>query len=118
MIKIKRAYDKPETGDGRRILIDRLWPRGVAKAGAGIDEWLKDLGPTTELRRWFGHEPAKWAEFRQRYLAELASADKKTLLEQIARIARQSTVTLVYAARDTEHNNARVLADLIVTLMK
>ena len=84
MLKIKRAYAKPDPADGRRILVDRLWPRGVSKAEAGLAEWLKELGPSTELRQWFGHEPAKWAEFRQRYLRELAAPAPKALLAKIA----------------------------------
>jgi uncharacterized protein YeaO (DUF488 family) len=118
MLKTKRAYDKSEPGDGRRILVDRLWPRGVTKAAAGVDEWLKDLGPSTELRKWFGHQPEKWEEFKKRYIQELLEADKKALLEKIAGVARHSNVTLVYAAKDTEYNNAKVLADLIAKMQK
>jgi uncharacterized protein YeaO (DUF488 family) len=118
MLKIKRAYDKPESTDGKRILIDRLWPRGVSKAEAGIDEWLKDLGPSTELRKWFGHDPEKWEEFRKRYIKELSAPDKVALMENIARAAGHASVTLVYSARDTEHSDVKVLEELITKIMK
>ena len=118
MLKIKRAYEKPTPDDGRRILVDRLWPRGITKAEAGIDEWLKDLGPSTGLRQWFGHEPARWVEFRQRYLQELAASAQKAMLEKIAQQAGRGPVTLVYSAKDTEHNNAVVLAELIAKILK
>jgi uncharacterized protein YeaO (DUF488 family) len=118
MVKIKRAYEKAAPADGRRILVDRLWPRGTSKAEAHIDEWLKDLGPSTELRQWFGHDPARWSEFKQRYLRELAAPAPKALLAGIAAQAGKSTVTLVYAARDTEHNNAVVLAELLAKMLK
>ncbi|NML18548.1 DUF488 domain-containing protein [Azohydromonas caseinilytica] len=106
-IRLKRAYDLPEPGDGLRILVDRLWPRGVRKDKAHIDLWLKDVAPSTELRKWFGHDEEKWAEFQARYRQEL-----KRNPEPVARIAeqaRQGTVTLVYGAKDSEHNDAVVL---------
>ena len=118
MLKIKRAYEKPEPGDGKRILIDRLWPRGISKAAASIDEWLKELGPTTELRKWFGHDPEKWEEFRKRYIQELSASDKSALLERIAREAGETDVTLVYSASDTDHNDAKVLEELIIKKMR
>ena len=118
MLKIKRAYEKKEASDGKRILIDRLWPRGVTKADAGIDEWLKDLGPSTELRKWFAHDPAKWAEFKKKYLNELASIDKKKLLEQIVSEAGHGSVTLIYSARDSEHSDVKVLEELISEMMR
>ncbi len=117
MLKIKRAYEKRAAADGRRILIDRLWPRGLTKAEAGIDEWLKDLAPSTALRQWFHHEDPNWEEFRKRYLEELSAPEKKRLLEKIALEAKHSTVTLVYSARDTEHNDAIVLSELITKMM-
>lgn len=113
MLKIKRAYEKKESTDGRRILIDRLWPRGLTKGEAGIDEWLKDLSPSSELRKWYGHDPEKWSEFKKRYVRELSSADKKDLLDDLAREASHRNVTLVYGARDTEHSDARVLQELV-----
>jgi uncharacterized protein YeaO (DUF488 family) len=118
MLKIKRAYEKKESTDGRRILIDRLWPRGLTKAEAGIDEWIKELSPSSQLRKWYGHDLEKWAEFKKRYLRELSSADKKDLLEDLAREASHGDVTLVYGARDTEHNDARVLEGLLKRRMK
>jgi uncharacterized protein YeaO (DUF488 family) len=118
VLKIKRAYEKKEASDGERILIDRLWPRGVSKAEAGIDEWLKELGPSTELRTWFGHEPEKWAEFQKKYEKELSAPEQKKLLEDIAETAGHSTVTLVYGAKDTEHSNAKVLEKLLQKQIK
>ena len=118
MLKIKRAYEKKESTDGRRILIDRLWPRGLTKGEAGIDEWLKDLSPSSELRKWYGHDPEKWAEFKKRYVRELSSADKKDLLDDLAREASHRNVTLVYSAKDTEHSDARVLQELLNLRMK
>jgi uncharacterized protein YeaO (DUF488 family) len=118
VLKIKRAYDKHESADGKRILIDRLWPRGISKAEAGIDEWLKDLGPTTELRKWFGHDPEKWEEFRKRYIKELSAPDKTALLEKIAQTARHESVTLIYSAKDTGHSDVKVLEELITKMMK
>ena len=111
MIRIKRIYDPPAEDDGRRILVDRLWPRGVSKADAHMDEWLKDLAPSSELRHWFGHDPSHWAEFRERYLAELAS--RQQLLDRLKEMARTETITLLFAAQDREHNNAVVLLDLL-----
>lgn len=118
MLKIKRAYDKKEAGDGNRILIDRLWPRGVTKAESGIDEWLKDLGPTTELRKWFGHDPEKWEEFRKKYVKELSAPDKEALLGKIAQSASRSNVTLIYSSKDTEHSDVKVLQELITKIMR
>jgi uncharacterized protein YeaO (DUF488 family) len=118
MLKIKRAYDKPEGSDGKRILIDRLWPRGISKADARIDEWLKDLGPTTELRKWFGHDQDKWEEFRSRYIKELSAPDKQAHLERIAQQAGQTNVTLIYSAKDTEHSDVKVIEELITRIMK
>ncbi len=113
MLKIKRAYEERDSSDGKRILIDRLWPRGLSKAEAGIDEWLKDLAPSTELRKWFGHDPEKWHEFRRRYSEEPKDPGKKVLLEKVARMAGQGNVTLVYSAKDTEHSDVKVLQEII-----
>lgn len=113
MLKIKRAYAAKETADGKRILIDRLWPRGLSKSEAGIDEWLKDLAPSADLRKWFGHDPQKWEEFRKRYIEELSSPEKKGLLENIAQAATRKNITLIYSAKDTEHSDVKVLEELI-----
>lgn len=110
-VRIKRAYDAAAAGDGYRVLIDRLWPRGVSRERAAIDEWARELAPSGELRRWFGHEPARFAEFRSRYLAELAGQQGK--LDELRARAREAPLTLVYGARDTEHNDAVVLAALL-----
>ncbi len=107
---LKRAYDAPVAGDGTRILVDRLWPRGLSKARAGIDLWLKEVAPSTELRKWFGHEPEKWAEFKKRYRAELKAS---AALVELKACARQGDITLVYAARDTLHNEAVVLKQIL-----
>jgi uncharacterized protein YeaO (DUF488 family) len=107
MIKLKRAYEKPSAADGTRILVERLWPRGLSKERAAVDLWLKDVAPSAELRKWFGHDPAKWKEFQNRYQKELRQhKDAVALLKQKA---RQGPVTLVYAASDEEHNGALVL---------
>ena len=111
MIKIKRIYDEPEPGDGVRLLVDRLWPRGLSKEKAAVDHWLKEIAPSDELRRWFGHDPAKWQEFRERYRRELEA--QGALLKEISQQARKETVTLLYAAHDEEHNNAVVLKELL-----
>jgi uncharacterized protein YeaO (DUF488 family) len=106
-ILIKRAYEKPSPSDGVRILVDRLWPRGIKKEALHIHQWLKDVAPSTELRQWFGHDPARWTEFQHKYSAEL---DKNhSALEPILDAAKKKTVTLIYGARDTEHNDAVVL---------
>ena len=110
-IRRKRAYDAPATSDGYRVLIDRLWPRGVSKTDAAIDEWARELAPTTELRRWFGHDPGRFEEFRRRYTAELAAHEDK--LRELRRRARAGRLTLVYGARDEEHNDAVVLAEIL-----
>ena len=110
-VRLKRAYDDPAPSDGYRVLVDRLWPRGVAKDDARLDEWARELAPSTELRRWFGHDPEKFDEFRRRYREELRAHEEK--LQELRRRARKETVTLVYAARDAEHNDAVVLAELL-----
>jgi uncharacterized protein YeaO (DUF488 family) len=110
-VRLKRAYDPPEPSDGYRVLVDRLWPRGVARANARLDEWARELAPSTELRRWFGHNPARFAGFRQRYVEELSAQEDK--LRELRGRAREQTVTLVYGARDTEHNDAVVLAEIL-----
>lgn len=111
MISIKRIYDPPAAEDGRRVLVDRLWPRGVAKEAAHIDEWLKEIAPSDELRKWFGHDPARWEEFRRRYREELQGHGE--LLEGLRKEAGQGSVTLLFAAKDIECNNAVVLKEVL-----
>ncbi|TGU72210.1 DUF488 domain-containing protein [Geomonas terrae] len=111
MIALKRVYDAPGPDDGLRILVDRLWPRGVKKEAAHLDRWEKELAPSDDLRRWFAHDPDKWAEFRRRFREELA--DKGALLHELARQGEKGRVTLLYAAKDEEHNNAVVLKELL-----
>lgn len=112
-VRVKRAYDEPAPDDGMRILIDRLWPRGISKERARIDLWLKEVAPSQELRAWFGHDPEKFAEFRQRYEAELASGQAYKALTTLRDLARRGPITLVFAARDAAHANVRVLQDLL-----
>lgn len=110
-VQIKRAYDDPARDDGIRILIDRLWPRGLSKDRARIDEWERDLAPSDELRKWFGHASGRFEEFRRRYQAELK--DRRDRLSELRSLAREGRVTLVYAAKDPEHNNAVVLGEAL-----
>ena len=110
-LKLKRVYEPSDKNDGTRILIDRLWPRGMTKAKAGVDIWLKELAPSAELRKWFGHDPDKWTEFKKRYRAELEEND-----EQLARLReeiKKGAVTLLYGAKDEEHNDAVALAEFL-----
>jgi uncharacterized protein YeaO (DUF488 family) len=111
-VKLKRAYEAPAHDDGPRILIDRLWPRGVKKTNAALDQWMKDLAPSTELRKWFGHDPARWTEFRIRYTEELRQHGEQ--LRQLRTLARARPITLVYAAHDIAHNDAVVLRDFLL----
>jgi uncharacterized protein YeaO (DUF488 family) len=110
-VRLKRAYEAAEPSDGYRVLIDRIWPRGVSKEQAHLDEWARELAPSSELRRWFGHDPAKFEEFRGRYRDELAAQGEK--LRELRARARKGALTLIYSARDTEHNDAVVLAELL-----
>ncbi len=110
-VRLKRAYLPPSPEDGTRVLVDRLWPRGVRKADAAIDRWLKELAPSTELRRWFGHQPSRWEEFRRRYGAELSR--NTALLDELRTLAQKGRLTLVYAARDEVHNDAVVLREVL-----
>ncbi|HEX5237970.1 MAG TPA: DUF488 domain-containing protein [Sphingomicrobium sp.] len=111
-VVLKRAYEPPEKSDGRRILVDRLWPRGVSKAEADLDQWIKEIAPSAELRTWFGHDPRRWDEFRQRYRAELAQ--HLETLKGLRRRAREGRITLVYSAKDEAHNDAVVLRNVIL----
>src|SRR5690242_21002337 len=104
MLRLKRAYEPASSLDGRRILVDRLWPRGVTKRRAAIDEWMKEIAPSAELRRWFGHDPDRWPEFQRRYKRELR--ERGDLLAKIATLASRGRVTLVFGARDEAHNDA------------
>ena len=113
MIKIKRAYEPPGRGDGYRVLIDRLWPRGVRKDALSLDAWAKEVAPSHALRRWFAHDPDRWREFVARYRRELHAPMARATLKDFARRAARGTVTLVYGARDEEHNDAVVLRDAI-----
>lgn len=114
MIRLKRIYEPPQSSDGDRILVDRVWPRGVSKERAHIAHWLKEVGPSTALRKWFGHDPKRWREFEKRYREELRGQSE--LLAQIETLEdERGTVTLVYSARDTQHNQAVVLRDLLAS---
>lgn len=110
-VRLKRAYEPATSSDGYRVLIDRLWPRGVSRERADLDEWDRELPPSAELREWFGHEPGRFAEFRRRYIEELRA--HRARLTDLRRRARDGTLTLVYSARDTEHNDAVVLAEVL-----
>jgi uncharacterized protein YeaO (DUF488 family) len=109
-VRLKRAYDPPARGDGFRILVDRMWPRGIRKEELDIDAWAKDLAPSTALRKWFGHDPERWPEFRKRYERELRESDAKDKIKELIQAAKDKRViTLLYGAKDTEHNQAVVL---------
>ncbi len=106
-VRIKRVYEAPEASDGFRVLVDRVWPRGMAKEKAAVDLWMKEIGPSTELRKWFGHRPERWPEFRSRYADELG--DKRSLLDDLAARAKEGPLTLLYSARDEARNQAVVI---------
>jgi uncharacterized protein YeaO (DUF488 family) len=110
-IKIKRVYEQPHRKDGERILVDRLWPRGLTKEKAGVDLWLKEIAPSTELRKWFDHDPEKWQRFRRRYETEIRHKDD--LIKVLRQKAREGTITLIYGARDEKHNEALVLKQFL-----
>ena len=111
-VLLKRAYVPAEPSDGLRILVDRLWPRGVSKQKAALDEWMKDLAPSTELRQWFGHEPSRWTEFQKRYRVELRQHEAE--LAQLRALAKKHVITLIYGARDQAHNEAVVLQQVLL----
>ncbi|MGA2331329.1 MAG: DUF488 domain-containing protein [Syntrophales bacterium] len=111
MLKIKRVYDQVSPGDGKRILVDRLWPRGIKKEAAAIDEWLKDIAPSTELRKWYSHDPAKWGEFKQRYKIELK--DRMEIIDRLRQESKTRAITLLFSAKATELNNAVALKEFV-----
>ena len=111
MIKLKRVYEKPSKVDGIRVLVERLWPRGFTKERASVDLWLKDIAPSTELRKWFGHDPAKWEQFCKRYRVELEQ--RKEAVNLLKQKSEEGTITLVYAARDEKHNSAIALKEIL-----
>lgn len=111
-IKLKRAYEAPVADDGTRVLVDRLWPRGVKKSEAAIDHWMKDLAPSTDLRKWFGHDPVRWEEFRRRYAAEIRKHQEE--LDRLRNLTREGMVTLIYSAHDETHNDAVVLREILL----
>lgn len=113
MVKLKRAYEPKARGDGYRVLVERLWPRGIKKTDLPLDEWLKDIAPSTELRQWFDHDPKKWSGFKRRYLKELKSAHAAELLRALSQRAERGTLTLLFSSRDAEHNNALALKELL-----
>jgi uncharacterized protein YeaO (DUF488 family) len=115
-LRLKRVYELPAPNDGVRILIDRLWPRGLSKEKAAVDHWMKDVAPSAELRKWFGHDPDRWPEFRRRYMAELRKSG--ALLDQIRDLARRGTVTLLFGAHDEKHNDAVVLREVLMKRMQ
>jgi uncharacterized protein YeaO (DUF488 family) len=116
MIRVKRVYDKPAPSDGSRLLVDRIWPRGLKKNGLALDGWIKEVAPSDRLRKWFGHDPKKWKEFRKRYFAELRV--KPETWQPIRESARRSDVTLLYGARDSERNNAVALRDFLTVKLR
>jgi uncharacterized protein YeaO (DUF488 family) len=111
--RVRRVYEHPEPQDGTRVLVDRLWPRGLRKDAARLDEWAKDVAPSSELRTWYGHDPEKFGEFRRRYAAELAQGAPRAALEHLATLTAAGPVTLLTATRDVEHSQAAVLAELL-----
>ena len=115
-ISLKRVYEKPSLKDGKRVLVERLWPRGLKKDEARIDEWLREVAPSTELRKWFGHDPAKWDEFKERYWNELDK--KKDIISKLAKERLENKVTFVFAAKDQQHNNAVALKEYIENQLK
>jgi uncharacterized protein YeaO (DUF488 family) len=114
-VRIKRVYDPPDEADGQRVLVDRLWPRGLKREDARLDEWLREIAPSDELRRWFGHDPARWEEFQARYRQELEDVAHQAALERLRERAARGPLTLLYAAKDAEHNNARVLREVLAS---
>ncbi|MFF7652329.1 DUF488 domain-containing protein [Streptomyces sp. NPDC007983] len=112
-IRVRRVYDTPEPDDGTRVLVDRIWPRGLAKEDAQLDEWAKAAAPSTELRRWYGHEPERFAEFARRYRAELAEPERREAVDHLRELAGQGTLTLLTAVKDPTHGHVGLLADAV-----
>lgn len=112
-VRVQRVYDERSPDDGFRVLVDRIWPRGVRKNTADLDDWIPDAAPSTDLRKWFGHDPDKFGRFRDRYRDELGSPDRLVVLDRLARLAREGTLTLVTATKDVEHSHAAVLAEVL-----
>ncbi len=112
-LRVKRVYEEPEGADGERILVDRIWPRGISKDKARLSGWRKELAPSNDLRKWFGHDPERWEKFKERYRAELEEAGKMEEVREISDTAEQGNVTLIFGAKDTEYNNARALEAFI-----
>jgi uncharacterized protein YeaO (DUF488 family) len=112
-VRLRRVYEEPTPDDGVRVLVDRVWPRGLTKAAVRLDEWVKDIAPSTQLRRWYGHRPERFTEFRRRYLIELGDAQPAATLDRLRKLARTRPVTLLTATRDVEHSQAAVLIDLL-----
>lgn len=112
-LRVKRVYEEPEEADGERILVDRIWPRGLSKEKARLSDWRKELAPSNDLRKWFGHDPERWEEFKERYRAELEEAGKMEEVRKISAMAEEGNVTLIFGAKDTEYNNARALESFI-----
>ena len=112
-VRVRRVYEAPDPADGRRVLVDRLWPRGLSRSRAALDEWLKTVAPSDELRRWYGHQPEKFATFRQRYEQELRSPERSGAVDHLRQLARQGPLTLLTATKDAEHSEAAVLVELL-----
>ena len=110
-VRVRRIYEEPSPDDGMRLLVDRLWPRGMSKDAAHIDEWVKDVAPSDGLRRWYGHDPERFAEFRRRYVAELREPERAEAMARLAEAARHGTITLLTATKDAEHSQAAVIAE-------
>ncbi len=117
-IRLRRIYDEPGEAEGTRVLVDRVWPRGISKEQAGFDHWFKELAPSTELRKWFGHDPKLWAAFKQKYRKELEADDKREKLEELAGLAASGPITLLFGAKDTEHNQAVVLREVLEEMLQ
>jgi uncharacterized protein YeaO (DUF488 family) len=117
MVEIKRAYELTQPTDGARVLVDRLWPRGLKKQDAHVIQWMRELGPSNELRHFFGHDPRRWEEFQKRYRSELRRPEARRMLDELARIAQRGRLTLVYSAKDAEHNQAVVLKALLDSIL-
>jgi uncharacterized protein YeaO (DUF488 family) len=118
MVTIRRAYDPSPDHEGRKYLVDRLWPRGVRKEDLGLDAWLKEIAPSADLHKWFAHDPDKWEEFRERFRRELKVPEKEQILWKLVEESRRRTITLIFATRDRQHNNAVVIKELIEEMVE